>query len=160
VTYGPASVILSHDKSSGKRPADFSSISSKKSRSDDYVCYGCGKKNHSNSQCPSKAHPDYNTASIPWVESVPGIAWQAKGYSVLPQHNTLSGVFFDGGKPFEKSKSFSAPSSSGGNKNFSAHSSASGDKKGEFIPFLRENYKSAVCHVDGFVSSKRAKCSI
>ena len=96
MTYGPASVILSHDKSSGKRPADLSSISSKKSRSDDYVCYGCGKKNHSNSQCPSKAHPDYNTASIPWVESVPGIAWQA-----------------------------------------------SGDKKGEFIPFLRENYKSA-----------------
>ena len=52
-------------------------------------------------------------------------------------------MFFDGGKPSEKSKSFSAPSSSGGNKNFSAHSSASGDKKGEFISFLRENYKSA-----------------
>jgi hypothetical protein len=41
--------------------------------------------------CYHRRHPDANNAKTTWKESVPGRAWAARGFTILPADRTLRG---------------------------------------------------------------------
>ena len=55
-------------------------------------CQGCGRNNHERATCALKAHPDYNTQNVPWLNSEKGKQWTAKsGNTCLPATLALDG---------------------------------------------------------------------
>ena len=61
---------------------------SKKARQD---CDGCGRPNHVKAECALREHPDFNKSGS-WAQSKSGKEWATKGFTTLPNRQTLSGA--------------------------------------------------------------------